>query len=39
MTLMNNLGFNLCVVSQSPAVKWSHILEGKEVVEEGVLKK
>jgi len=25
--LMNNLGFNLCVVLWSPVVRWSHISE------------
>jgi len=30
--LMNNLGFNLCVVLQSPVMKWLHILELREVV-------
>jgi len=39
MTLMNDLGFNLCVAPRSPVVKWSHISEWREVVEEGVLKK
>jgi len=30
--LMNNLGFNLCVVPWSPVVRWSHILEWREVI-------
>jgi len=31
MTLMNDLGFNLCVVPWSPVVKWSHISELRKV--------
>ena len=30
--LMNNLGFNLCVVPWSLVVRWSYILELREVV-------
>jgi len=30
--LMNDLGFNLCVVPQSPVMKWSCISELREVV-------
>jgi len=29
---MNNLGFNLCVTPRSPVMRWSHILEWREVV-------
>jgi len=36
--LVNNLGFNLCVVPQSLVVRWSRILEWREVVREEVLK-
>jgi len=32
MTLMNDLGFNLCVVLWSLVMKWSCILELREVV-------
>jgi len=35
-TLMNDLGFNLCVVPWSLVMKWSHISEWREVIEEGV---
>jgi len=31
-TLLNDLGFNLCVAPQSPVVKWSHISELREVI-------
>ena len=30
--LMNNLGFNLCVAPQSLVIKWSCILELREVI-------
>jgi len=32
MTLMNDLGFNLCVVPWSLVVKWLHISELGEIV-------
>ena len=32
MTLMNGLGFNLCVAPQSSVVKWSCISELRKVV-------
>ena len=36
--LVNDLGFNLCVASQSPVMRWSCISERREVVREEVLK-
>jgi len=36
--LMNDLGFNLCVASWSPVVRWLCILEWREVIREKVLK-
>jgi len=36
--LVNNLGFNLCVASQSPVMRWSRISEWREVVREEGLK-
>jgi len=32
MTLLNDLGFNLCVVPWSPVMKWSCISELREVI-------
>jgi len=32
MTLMNGLGFNLCIAPWSLVVKWSHISELRKVV-------
>jgi len=31
-TLLNDLGFNLCVAPKSLVVKWSHISELREVI-------
>jgi len=39
MTLINDLGFNLYVAPWSLVMKWSCILEWREVVKEEVLKK
>ena len=36
--LVNDLGFNLYVASQSPVMRWSCISERREVVREEVLK-
>jgi len=36
--LMNDLGFNLCVVPQSLVMRWSPILEWREVVRGKVLR-
>jgi len=36
--LMNDLGFNLCVVSQSPVVRWSCISEWRKVIRREVLR-
>jgi len=36
--LVNDLGFNLCVASQSPVMRWSCISERREVIREEVLK-
>jgi len=36
--LMNDLGFNLCVVPRSPVVRWSCILEWREVMRGEVLR-
>jgi len=36
--LVNDLGFNLCIASQSPVMRWSHISERREVIKEEVLK-
>jgi len=36
--LMNDLGFNLCVVPWSPVMRWSCISEWREVVREEVPK-
>ena len=36
--LMNDLGFNLCVVPQSLVVRWSPISEWREVVRGEVLR-
>jgi len=36
--LINNLGFNLCVVPWSPVMRWLHISEWREVVREEVLR-
>jgi len=36
--LMNDLGFNLCVAPQSPVMRWSCILEWREVIKGEVLR-
>ena len=36
--LMNDLGFNLCVVPWSPVMRWLRILEWKEVIRGEVLR-
>jgi len=36
--LINNLGFNLCVVPWSPVMRWLHISEWREVVRGEILR-
>ena len=36
--LMNDLGFNLCVVSWSPVMRWLHILKWRKVIRGEVLR-
>jgi len=37
--LVNDLSFNLCIIPQSPVMRWLRISEWREVIREEVLKK